>query len=133
MTDQDPFLTIQQERSQDHSTRRPLFQKLADCLDRPIVTFLTSFRHQAAMLDTDAEMLENVLRGEDLSNGIALLISSPGGLPLAAERIIRILRSYSGTNEYWGNCSRKSQICCDNGLFWSKQNSHGSNIRIGAN
>ena len=101
MTDKDPFIAIQQERMQDLSTRRPLFQKLAKHLKRPIVTFLTSFSHPVVMEDADAEMLENVLRSEDLSNGVALMISSPGGLPLAAERIIRILRSYSGTKEYW--------------------------------
>ena len=84
------------------------------------------------MHNTDAEMLENVLRGEDLSNGIALLISSPGGFALAAERMIRILRSYSGTNEYWAIVPGKGEVGCDNGLFWSKQNTHGPNIRARA-
>lgn len=33
---------------------------------------------------------------EDLSNGLALFISSPGGSGLAAERIVNVCRTYSG-------------------------------------
>ncbi|GAH14065.1 unnamed protein product, partial [marine sediment metagenome] len=37
----------------------------------------------------------------DLSKGLALIINSPGGSGLAAERIINVCRSYSGTEEFW--------------------------------
>jgi ClpP class serine protease len=37
----------------------------------------------------------------DLSKGLAIVINSPGGLGLAAERIIQACRAYSGTGEYW--------------------------------
>jgi hypothetical protein len=50
--------------------------------------------------DGDAEMLEGVLQVCDFSKGIALVVSSPGGIGLEAERIINVLRSYSGTGEY---------------------------------
>jgi hypothetical protein len=50
--------------------------------------------------DGDAEMLEGVLQTCDFSKGLALVISSPGGIGLEAERIINVLRSYSGTKEY---------------------------------
>ena len=36
----------------------------------------------------------------DFSKGLALIINSPGGIGLEAERIINVLRSYSGTGEY---------------------------------
>lgn len=36
----------------------------------------------------------------DLSKGFALLLSSPGGSGLAAERIINLCRSYSGSGDY---------------------------------
>jgi ClpP class serine protease len=51
--------------------------------------------------DDDADMLEGVLRSLDLSSGLALCINSPGGDGLAAERIVNMCRSYSGTGEYW--------------------------------
>lgn len=51
--------------------------------------------------DDDADMLEGVLRSLDLSDGLALCISSPGGDGLAAERIVNMCREYSGTDEYW--------------------------------
>jgi hypothetical protein len=50
--------------------------------------------------DGDAEMLEGVLQVCDFSKGLALIINSPGGSGLEAERIINVLRSYSGTGEY---------------------------------
>jgi membrane-bound ClpP family serine protease len=50
--------------------------------------------------DSDADMLEAVLQKCDLSRGFALLLSSPGGDGLAAERVINLCRSYSGTGEY---------------------------------
>jgi len=45
-------------------------------------------------------MLEGILQKCDLSKGFALFLSSPGGSGLAAERIINICRSYSGTGDY---------------------------------
>lgn len=36
----------------------------------------------------------------DLSKGLIIMINSPGGDGLAAERIINVCRSYSGTGEY---------------------------------
>ncbi|CAI8014650.1 Uncharacterized protein mlr3804 [Geodia barretti] len=54
-----------------------------------------------ALGDEDVEMVEGLLRTLNLSNGIAIVINSPGGSGLAAERMINLLRSYSGTGEYW--------------------------------
>jgi ClpP class serine protease len=46
-------------------------------------------------------MLEGLLQKMDLSKGFALLISSPGGHGMAAERIAGVCRAHSGTGEYW--------------------------------
>ncbi len=51
--------------------------------------------------DHDADMLEGLLQKIDVSKGFALVINSPGGNGLAAERIINLCRSYSGTGDYW--------------------------------
>jgi len=45
-------------------------------------------------------MLEQLLGDSDLSKGVTLLINSPGGNILAAERMIKTLQSYSGTKKY---------------------------------
>jgi ClpP class serine protease len=60
----------------------------------------TSFVYPVMLDDGDASMIEAVLRTCDLSSGVALMINSPGGLGLAAERIINVCRSYSGTKDY---------------------------------
>jgi hypothetical protein len=96
-------LVIQQvleERLQGHSTRKHLYLELEKEIGIPIISFFTSFTYAVMMEDNDADMLEGVLQKCDLSKGFALLLSSPGGSGLAAERIINICRSYSGKGEY---------------------------------
>jgi len=92
---------VYKEQSQTHETRKKLFYDLEKIFERPVVSFFSSFRHAAVIEDDDADMLEGVLQTIDLSKGLALIINSPGGYGLAAERIINICRSYSGTGEYW--------------------------------
>lgn len=92
---------VLEEENQGHSTRRGLLDTLSSQIGRPVVSFFTSFRYPVMIQDDDADMLEGVLRSLDLSNGLALCISSPGGDGLAAERIVNMCREYSGTDEYW--------------------------------
>ena len=91
---------IQEEIGQEHGTRKQLYIDLEKELEMPLISFFTSFTYSAMIEDDDAEMLEGLLRKCDLSNGFALLLSSPGGSGLAAERIINVCRSYSKTGEY---------------------------------
>lgn len=67
---------------------------------KPVISYFTSFRHPVMITDEDADMLEGLLQKCDLSNGFYLLLSSPGGDGLAAERIVNICRSYSGDEKY---------------------------------
>lgn len=92
---------VLEEQNQGHATRRPLLEKLTQEFQRPVVSFFTSFHFPVMIQDDDADMLEGVLRSLDLSGGLALCISSPGGDGLAAERIVNMCREYSGTGEYW--------------------------------
>lgn len=96
-----PFSRMQAEQAQSLTTRRPLYQKLSKDLGRPVVAFFTSYHYPVMLEDDDANMLESVLQEIDLSKGLCLLISSPGGIGVAAERIINMCRTYSGTGEYW--------------------------------
>ena len=91
---------VAEEQYQGHGTRKNLYLKLEKELGMPVISFFTSFRYPVMLEDSDADMLEGVLQKSDLSNGFALLVSSPGGDGLAAERIINICRSYSGTQQY---------------------------------
>ncbi|MFH0948755.1 MAG: hypothetical protein V1833_07185 [Elusimicrobiota bacterium] len=98
----DPVISqVLTEQNQGPETRQRIFQKLGKELQRPVVSFFTSFRFPVMIEDADADMLEGVLQKMDLSKGLALLISSPGGDGLAAERIINVCRTYSNTGEYW--------------------------------
>ena len=69
--------------------------------DCRLVSFFTSFVFPVGIIDQDADMLEDVLRatlGPD--DELLLMINSPGGDLLAAERIVNICRSYSANGRY---------------------------------
>jgi hypothetical protein len=98
----DPVIQrVMTEQGQGHETRQSIFVELEKELKRPVVSFFTSFRFPVMIEDADADMLEGVLQKMDLSDGVVLFISSPGGDGLAAERTINVLRSYSKTGDYW--------------------------------
>jgi ClpP class serine protease len=87
---------------QQPDTRRKLFQSVERELDgRALVSFFTSFNHPVQMEDADCDALETILQHLDLAKGLVLMISSPGGNGLAAERMVNTCRAYSGTGEYW--------------------------------
>jgi len=94
------FQRVLEEQFQGHPTRKALYQQLEKLLGRTVVSFFTSFRYPVMIEDNDAAMLEGILQTCNLSKGLALVISSPGGIGLTAERIINVCRSYSGTGEY---------------------------------
>ena len=97
----DPVISkVLVEKGQQHETRKNLFADIEKELKIPIVSFFTSFSAPVGIEDNDAQILEGILQKMDLSKGLALFIDSPGGDALAAERIIHICRSYSGSGEY---------------------------------
>jgi ClpP class serine protease len=89
---------VMTEQNQGHETRYKLYLDLEKELNMPIVSFCTSFLFPVMI--EDADMIEGLLQKIDLSNGLALLVNSPGGIGIAAERILNICKSYSGTGEF---------------------------------
>jgi len=105
------------ELMQGPATRLSLFRKIEKHLEgRKLVTFFTSFNWQVDITDDDCDMLQSVLQENDLSDGLALMISSPGGDGLAAERIVNTCRAYSGTDDFWaivpGKAKSAATIIC---------------------
>jgi len=86
------------ETNQGHATRDTLYRKLEKQLEsnKKVVALFTSFTWPVAIEDPDADMLEEVLQNTDLKGKeLVLLINSPGGDALAAERIVNICCSFS--------------------------------------
>src|SRR5262249_36829629 len=111
------YQRVLDERSQTPASRRDLFKRVSAAVSyRAVVTFFTSFRYPVEIEDEDCDMLQSVLQETDLSKGLVLMISSPGGDALAAERIVNICRAYSGTNDYWalvpGRAKSAATIIC---------------------
>lgn len=85
------------EVAQRHGRRRPLLERIEAALGRRVLTYFVSLEDPVAMVDHgDSDVLEEALRGLDLSPGLTLLVNAPGGDGLAAERIVRVCRSYAG-------------------------------------
>jgi len=120
------------EQCQGHETRKTLFQKLEKNLGRTVVTFFTSFLYPVSIEDADADMLEGLLQKIDLSNGLALMINSPGGYGLAAERIINVCRSYSGTGDFWAIVPGKAKSAATMICFGSCKMMMGPIAELGA-
>lgn len=92
----EPFITsLINEIRQDERPRQDLLRKIGDFTGRTAVAFFTSSRYPVMIEAGDADMIEEVLQVSDLSNGLCLVLDSPGGDALAAERIVRICREYS--------------------------------------
>ncbi|MCL4836725.1 MAG: hypothetical protein KJ058_02005 [Thermoanaerobaculia bacterium] len=100
MAERSPYEEILDEENQSHRTRQDLFSDLEQEIGLPVVTFFTSFDSPVGITHDDVDMLQGVLQEMDLSRGLALVISSPGGDGLAAEALIKVCRSYSGTGGY---------------------------------
>jgi hypothetical protein len=122
---------VMAERNQDHDTRSQLFIQIERILQRPLVTFFTSFGYPVMMEDSDVDILAGLIQQLDLSNGLALMISSPGGDGLAAERMINVCRSYSGTGDYWAIVPAKAKSAATMVCFGANKIYMGATSELG--
>jgi hypothetical protein len=108
---------VDAERYQTSATRKKYYRQLSRVFGgRAVVSLFTSFAHDVQLEHDDCDSLLNVLHQTDLRNGLVLLVNSPGGDILAAERIVNICRAYSGTGDYWalvpGRAKSAATIVC---------------------
>lgn len=91
------YTKLLNEVNQSPVIRQSIIRKIQkDLGGKMVITFFTSFTQQDAMIeDGDAIMLEEVLQNSDTTDGLVLILNSPGGIGLAAERIINVFKSYS--------------------------------------
>jgi len=122
---------IANERSQGPETRTGILTELEKLFGRPVVSFFTSFSYEVSIEDADADMIEGVLQKLDLSDGLALIINSPGGYGLAAERIVNVCRSYSGTGEYWAVVPNKAKSAATMVCFGASKIYMGTTSELG--
>jgi ClpP class serine protease len=93
------ILKVLAEVEQAASVRQPLLAALEERFEhRCFLLFFTSFVQPVIIEDVDVDIIESVLQKEDLTSGLTLVINSPGGDGLAAERIINLCRAYSQDN-----------------------------------
>jgi len=86
---------LQDEVNQTWQVRADLYSRLEQIFGMSAYALFTSFVYPVNLDDSDADMLEEALRARPPEKGVLLILDSPGGMTLAAERIIRICREYS--------------------------------------
>lgn len=127
------FQTVLQESNQAFELRQPLYRRLAELREgRAVVSFFASFADPSVhLVQPDADMVEEVLANSDCSKGISLILNAPGGDGLAAERMIRVCRSYSG-GDFRDDRASPVQIGSDDCLPRIRSDSHESDLRVGS-
>lgn len=90
-----PFIKIVKEVNQTPEVRQELIKRLEKKMEAKVVTLFTTFTGAGMITNEDAEMLESILSFEQDNQKLVLVLNSPGGLGLAAERIVNVCRSYS--------------------------------------
>ncbi len=94
--DNSAFARVNREALQSWELRKHLIEKIEGRLQGKVLVYFTSFTTEKAMItDSDAEMIENLLSAEHTGGKVFLVLSSAGGLALAAERIVNVCRAYS--------------------------------------
>jgi hypothetical protein len=86
---------LAEELDQSRVRRGELLRQLEGSLDSSVIAYFTSQKYSTAIDPTDADILEEVLRQTTFHNGLCLIIDTPGGDAISAERIVRICRVYS--------------------------------------
>jgi len=123
---------IIKEQRQTHDTRIHLFKKIEKLIKKPLITFYTSFLYPVSIEDADATMLGDILSKINLKQDFALMINSPGGYGVSAERIIRTCRSYSTTGEYSAIVPDKAKSAATMICFGANQIYMGPTSELGA-
>ena len=93
-----PFNKLLQEIHQSPDQREALYRQIESTIGENVrvVSIFTSFTFPVVLEDNDADMLEEVLGDTNWNNKeLVLILNSPGGSALAAERIVNICRSFS--------------------------------------
>jgi len=96
--DDSPWARLQNEVQQSSECRQRLLKEIEAHFGCTVVSFFKAFnKSNSLILDSDAEMLESILAVEqEEQDRLLLIINSPGGDALAAERIVNVCRAYSG-------------------------------------
>lgn len=97
MTNQHPAIVkVMKEISQHADTRQSILKSIEGHLgDRCVIAYFTSFNQQVIIDSPDVDIVEGVLQQSDTTNGLTMIVNSPGGDGLAAEQMINVCRSYS--------------------------------------
>jgi hypothetical protein len=93
---QSAFARVMKETHQTPELRRHLIRLVEKAFSARVVTYFTSFSQRSVQItDHDVEMLESILSVEHSGGKILMILNSPGGQALAAERMVNVCRAYS--------------------------------------
>ncbi len=100
MSEDPTIIKLMDETNQSPKLRQELIKKIEqqpEFKNTRVILFFTSFMYPVMIDDTDVDIIEGVLQKTDRNKKLCIILNSPGGDGLAAERIIKICRSYSAS------------------------------------
>jgi Serine dehydrogenase proteinase len=84
------------ERTQAHALRIPLLNEWERLTGRTPLTYFANFGiEQGQISDEDVDLIEDLLNAMPHGTKLDLIIESPGGYPLSAERLVKACRTFS--------------------------------------
>ena len=93
MSEDPTIIKLMDETNQSPKLRQELIKKIEqqpEFKNTRVILFFTSFIYPVMIDDTDVDIIEGVLQKTDRNKKLCIILNSPGGDGLAAERIIKI-------------------------------------------
>ncbi len=86
---------IAAETDQGPEMRTPLLRQWRELTGRFPVSYFANFTRGGLVHDTDADVIQDLLMAAPKNSPLDLILESPGGYPLSAERIVKVCKTYS--------------------------------------
>lgn len=78
---------------------RAILAEIETLTNSRVISYFTSFKQSFGVIDDDAILIEDLIRTTNTNKPLVLILSSPGGQAVAAEKILNVCRSYADLNQ----------------------------------
>jgi len=91
------FNELQQKKDYKDSLNhcKDLLKTIEDTIQRRVIVYFSHPKSRLGVTDSDVDFIEDLLRCENPYLGLTLILNSPGGQAVAAEKIVNTCRAYT--------------------------------------
>lgn len=84
--------------TQSFNRCRNILQEIEGIIHSRVIAYFSVFKSSVGIIDRDANTIEDLLRCQNPYKPLILILSSPGGLAVAAEKILLVCQAYAKVN-----------------------------------